>query len=389
VAIIRIARFWPSAGDTPRRAAGPSVVKLGPDGLDAFGSEVPPEPPAQDRVRASLDYRVPAARKSTRGRAVTVTGWAVLVLVGLVGVAAAATGVWQYQRWSAQRAVASLVIESTPAGAEVIVAGRAEGRTPLTLSLRSGQYDVRLVGPGGVTRDLGVALAPGATVVRHFEFVAAPVAAATTGALRVQTDPPRLAVSVDGIDRGTSPVTIDEMQPGEHQVVVRSDRGTVRKTVDIQAGQTLSLVISPVESSTVVPGWLAVISPVTLQLKEGGRLIGTTETDRLMLPAGDHEIELVADALGYRTVQKVHVAPGRTAVVNIDPPSGSLSINALPWAEVWVDGERIGETPIANLSRPIGPHEVVFRHPQFGERRETVIVTAGRPARLGLDLRRK
>jgi hypothetical protein len=88
-------------------------------------------------------------------------------------------------------------------------------------------------------------------------------------------------------------------------------------------------------------------------------------------------------------VQKVHVAPGRTAVVNIDPPSGSLSINALPWAEVWVDGERIGETPIANLSRPIGPHEVVFRHPQFGERRETVIVTAGRPARLGLDLRRK
>jgi hypothetical protein len=132
-----------------------------------------------------------------------------------------------------------------------------------------------------------------------------------------------------------------------------------------------------------------VISPVTLQLKEGGRLIGTTETDRLMLPAGDHEIELVADALGYRTVQKVHVAPGRTAVVNIDPPSGSLSINALPWAEVWVDGERIGETPIANLSRPIGPHEVVFRHPQFGERRETVIVTAGRPARLGLDLRRK
>ena len=66
-----------------------------------------------------------------------------------------------------------------------------------------------------------------------------------------------------------------------------------------------------------------------------------------------------------------------------------MNINAQPWAEVWVDGQRIGETPIGNLSRPVGPHEVVLRHPEFGERRETVIVTLKQPARLGVDMRKK
>ena len=70
-------------------------------------------------------------------------------------------------------------------------------------------------------------------------------------------------------------------------------------------------------------------------------------------------------------------------------PNGVLSINAQPWAEVFVDGERVGETPIGNLSRRIGTHEVIFKHPDLGERRETVVITVGKPARIGVDLRKK
>jgi hypothetical protein len=198
-----------------------------------------------------------------------------------------------------------------------------------------------------------------------------------------------LTVVVDGVDRGLSPVALHSIEPGDHQVVVRSERGTVRKNVTVVAGQTVSLVVSPLEPTAVVPGWLTISSPVTLQLREDGRLIGTTETDRLMLAAGRHEIEFVNELLGFRGVRTIEVAAGKTTTTAIELPNGTLSLNALPWAEVWVDGERIGETPIANLSRPIGPHEVVFRHPQFGERRETVMVTARQPARLGLDMRRQ
>jgi serine/threonine-protein kinase len=73
----------------------------------------------------------------------------------------------------------------------------------------------------------------------------------------------------------------------------------------------------------------------------------------------------------------------------MDLPNGTLSINAQPWAEVFVDGERVGETPIGNLSRRIGAHEVIFRHPELGERRELVMISVGKPSRIGVDLRKK
>ena len=50
-----------------------------------------------------------------------------------------------------------------------------------------------------------------------------------------------------------------------------------------------------------------------------------------------------------------------------------VNLNALPWAEVWIDGRRIGETPLANIKIPLGDHEAVFRHPQLSERRQAFV----------------
>ena len=109
----------------------------------------------------------------------------------------------------------------------------------------------------------------------------------------------------------------------------------------------------------------------------------------VMLTAGDHDIEFSNDAVGFSVRRRVRVTAGKTTATKIDLPNGSLSINAQPWAEVFVDGERVGETPIGNLSRRVGPHEVVFRHPDLGERTETVTIAVGKPARIGVDLRKK
>jgi hypothetical protein len=106
-----------------------------------------------------------------------------------------------------------------------------------------------------------------------------------------------------------------------------------------------------------------------------------------MLPAGTHDIEFVNEAVGYRSSRQVEILPGKTATVAIALPHGTISINAQPWAEVWIAGERIGETPLANISRPVGTYEIVFRHPQLGERRENVLVTLRQPVRLGIDMR--
>ena len=45
--------------------------------------------------------------------------------------------------------------------------------------------------------------------------------------------------------------------------------------------------------------------------------------------------------------------------------------------------------PGGNLQVPIGPHDVVFRHPDLGEQHHAVSVTLTAPARLSVDLRKK
>jgi hypothetical protein len=66
-------------------------------------------------------------------------------------------------------------------------------------------------------------------------------------------------------------------------------------------------------------------------------------------------------------------------------PSGRISINAQPWASVTIDDRAVGVTPLGNLSLPIGTHEIVWRHPELGERRQTVTVTERSPVGIGMD----
>ena len=106
-----------------------------------------------------------------------------------------------------------------------------------------------------------------------------------------------------------------------------------------------------------------------------------------MITAGRHELDLVNETLGYRASRVVLVGPGKVASISLELPMGIINLNAAPWAEVWIDGRRVGETPIGNLSVSIGPHEVVFKHPQFGEKRQAVSVTLGAPVRLSVDMK--
>jgi hypothetical protein len=139
----------------------------------------------------------------------------------------------------------------------------------------------------------------------------------------------------------------------------------------------------------MVAGLLSVDAPVALHVYLRGKLVGTTEADTIMLPVGTHDLALENGAVGFKLRRSVTVQAGRTTSVKIDPPSGVLHVNALPWAEVWIDNQRAGETPIGNVQAPIGTREIVFRHPELGERRTTVLVTLKGPARVSMDMRAK
>lgn len=138
-----------------------------------------------------------------------------------------------------------------------------------------------------------------------------------------------------------------------------------------------------------VAGFLTVTTPVSMRVYENGRLVGTTEAERIMLPVGTHELTLESVAVGFQARRTVTVQAGRTSTLRLEAPMGTLHVNAIPWAEVWIDDRRVGETPLGNLQAPIGSREVVFRHPELGERRASVLVTLREPARVSMDLRKK
>jgi hypothetical protein len=304
---------------------------------------------------------------------------AATVIIGGAG----AYGARLYRK-PAPPALGSLSVQTNPPGVPVFVDGVAHGSTPARISLTAGSHLLELRG-SGVPRVIPVSITGGAEASQYLELPRTPV----SGSLLVQSDPAGAKVTIDGVEKGAAPVNVADLTPGEHEVTLQADGGTpVRQKVVIQAGVTASI-LAPVATASAGPvsGWLTVKAPVTIELRENGRMIGTSDTDKIMLAAGRHDVELVNETLGYRVSRAVQVPAGKVASISLEMPQGTINLNASPWAEVFIDGKRIGETPIGNLSVTIGPHEVLFRHPQLGEKRQAVSVTLNAPVRLSVDMK--
>jgi PEGA domain len=157
--------------------------------------------------------------------------------------------------------------------------------------------------------------------------------------------------------------------------------------------RTASTASTSKPASAAPPGTLGgnieVSAPVPMRIYSRGRMVGTTEAETIMLPVGSHQLTFVSEETGYNATRTVKVEAGRTTPIRLDPPSGMVNVNASPWAEVWIGNKRIGDTPMGNLQLPIGAHEFVFRHPEFGERRKTALVTLKQPVRVSIDMRTK
>lgn len=307
---------------------------------------------------------------------------AALALAALGG--GGAIGAWFFPVTRHEARTASIQVDSNPPGVLVAVNGAPAGRTPVTLALAPGAHVIELTA-GASRRTLPVTLAAGARLSHFVEMPAGEPGGA--GLLRVATEPAGLRVLVDGTLRGTSPLEVAGLDAGTHLVTVEGRGRRAQQAVEVTSGATASLLVPLPSAAAAAPGWLTVPSEVELQVREGGELLGTSRA-RIMLPAGRHELDLVNEELGVRVTEEVQVPSGGTAALEVVLPQGRLDVNALPWAEVWLDGQRIGETPLGAVPARVGRRVLTFRHPQLGERRVECVVSAGRATRVGVDLRR-
>ena len=168
----------------------------------------------------------------------------------------------------------TLLVESSPAGAEVLIGGQSQGTTPLTLRTRlasiAGTLEVRLA--GYEPQQLAYALEPRQNGRLQATLVA------QRGELEINSQPPGAQAYFDGNLAGTTPLALADVSPGEHslrltladhrewtqQVAVGpGDRAVIEATLSALPG-SIHVSSAPSEAAVSIDGQERGITPITL-----------------------------------------------------------------------------------------------------------------------------
>jgi hypothetical protein len=252
------------------------TLQVEPNGMDAFGSEMPESVSTSDADPAVAVSAAPQAWS-----AAPVTGaLAVLVLVEAFVIAALLVGRTNVFETRAGR----LVIESDPAGADVWLDGKHLGMTPLSLMSDAGERSLRIEAHGS-SQTMKIDVNNGQVTHARVDFVRVPseLSAAPIPSV-IPALPPTPAPQV--------PVQEETPAPARSEAIERA----------------------------VGPGWIDVPAVVALDVYEDGRHLGNTADGRLRLSSGPHALEFVNEELNVRVRVAALVHPGKVTSVTVRRP---------------------------------------------------------------------
>ena len=169
-------------------------------------------------------------------------------------------------------------------------------------------------------------------------------------------------------------------RPANTSLVLEGEAGTVRRTVRVQAGERT------VARYEITAGFLSVFSRIPVDIYQGSRKIGASGDKSILLAPGQYKVSLVNSHFHYSAEAEFTIKPGEVTTHTVELPMGSLVVNTATGADILIGGEKVGTAPMAAIQIPIGTREVTVRHPQFGERRQSVEVMGDRPVELNVTL---
>jgi hypothetical protein len=223
----------------------------------------------------------------------------------------------------------SMVVESTPHGADVYVDGNYQGTSPLTIGgLSAGIHQVELHLAGYEVLTTTENIAPGQGTVVN--LVLTPHSTLSdTGSIDITSNLPGALVYLDGIYKGSTysgnPFNVISVSPGSHTLLLHVPGYTdFIKTINVNAGQ-ISTVNAALTSSQAAPQSLAPPSSAT------GSIIVTST------PAGG-QVTVDDKFRGVAPVTIYNVGPGNH-IINMKLPgysdwSTSVDVTANQVAQV-------------------------------------------------------
>lgn len=281
----------------------------------------------------------------------------------------------------------SIYVESSPSGAQVYFNGNYRGLAPLTIDQ---------VWPNSYT--IGAELngyRPYSTTTTVYagqqSNVFCPLSRLdTTGSLYIMSSPSNADVTLDGVYKGRTPLTLHNLAATSH--VLQLDHAGYydwKSTVEVPAGgtRTISGTLNPIPASNT--GWIYVSSsPGGATVSLDGNTKGQTPYSGSLkletIQAGDHTVALSLSGYQPFTTTTMVLANTVSEVSAILQPAapvsakGGLSVTSMPaGANVFLDNNFIGISPLTLNDVSAGSHVVTLKLEGYADYSSTTQVNAG------------
>jgi hypothetical protein len=190
-----------------------------------FGAIEPVEAPAASLAPAAVPWWRSA-------RAIAAMAALVLLQGGLLA--------WQFTRpTEALTGEGELVVQSRPEGARVTIDDEDRGVTPLTVRVSPGTHVLQVRVGAAEPRVIPLMIRAGTQTAQYVELQGV----SSTGVLEVRSEPSPARVTIDGQARGSTPLTLRDITPGDYQVVLERAGWKSTQVVHIEPGTIAQLVV--------------------------------------------------------------------------------------------------------------------------------------------------
>src|SRR5262245_39027282 len=279
------------------------------------------------------------------------------------------------------------LLVNSDAGGDVYVDGQRKDAAPAIISgLPAGDHVVEVKKDGFPPWRQTVTVPAGQQVK-----VAASFGAATNSSLRIISNETDVEVFVDGESKGKAPVTIQSIKPGEHIVGGRKARfKPMEQTVRVAAGEnaivSFRMEVAPPDRPRAS---LKIQSAVpNAEVFVDGSSLGRAPIYRNDLDPGKHYVVVHKD--GFTDFKReIILIENQTMTMVADlSATGSVRVLSSPeGAEVKIDGELIGKTPVQRDAVSSGGHVVEFKMKGFFDHKETMKIEGGREKVFSVDMK--
>lgn len=268
-----------------------------------------------------------------------------------------------------------VAIDTLPSGAAIDIDGNRVGNSPIKKRVFIGMHRIKAIkyGYGVMSDDVRVERGKTIAITRRLPAL-------------IQSNPSGAAVYIDGEYKGETPLSF-EFEPGYHRVMLK-------KMHYIDVVKIFRVAEAPMKPMPVFHLTKAeILYPVSITSKPREAKIyidrewrGVTPK-KLQLPRGHYFIRLSKD--GYQDIIDEFTVPNAkeyAAKLKARIAYGSISINALPYSVIYLDGQKKGETPIELSQIPVGKHTIRFTRPGYKDIRREVNLEDDQKITIGIKL---